>query len=433
MNGRTESPDVRRACLAVTAEQDGFRSDRALAALLPACGRRGAKALFHAGLVRLNGRRADGSERVKPGDRLECPDPNAPEGAQLLHRTAGPRLTTHHGRHVPRLYEDDVLMVLNKPAEIPIHRNQDGCNRRETLEDVLERAYPGDGGLRIADWGLAPRTDRDSAVEDDELDAERGPRGREIRNPQSAIRNAKAFYFVHRLDMETTGCLLVAKNEAVRDALIRAFQERRVRKAYLAIVVGEVPWERRIVKRPLVYRRGDAAAAPVKRRPDGTPDWVRLKKHGTPALRFIKRGVALEEGDPKGKPCETVFTVAERFRGYTLLRCEPKTGRMHQIRVHLASEGFPLAYDPLYGRRSPLRVREFNLAAADGPEGSRIALNRLPLHALQVGFEHPVTKERMEIEAPLPRDLKEFLRLLRKFRSLSRGPHARDGWGPTRR
>ena len=98
-----------------------------------------------------------------------------------------------------------------------------------------------------------------------------------------------------------------------------------------------------------------------------------------------------------------------------MLRCEPKTGRMHQIRVHLAAEGFPLAYDQLYGRKSPLRMREFNMRAPER-EAGQIVLNRLPLHARKLGFTHPRTGERMEVEAPLPTDLREFIRLLRKFR-----------------
>jgi 23S rRNA pseudouridine1911/1915/1917 synthase len=128
-----------------------------------------------------------------------------------------------------------------------------------------------------------------------------------------------------------------------------------------------------------------------------------------------KKGVALQEGDAAGKSCETRFTVEERFAGYALVRCEPRTGRMHQIRVHLLSEGFPLAYDPLYGRRAPLRAGEF-LPRAGAQRADEIAMNRLPLHAWKLAFTHPASGEKMEVEAPLPRDLREFLALLRKGR-----------------
>jgi 23S rRNA pseudouridine1911/1915/1917 synthase len=393
MDENTSLSNAPRARLTVEPAQTGFRADRALATLLPDCGRRGAKSLFHAGQVRLNGKISDGSERVQPGDLLECPDPTKHESRKLLHQLTGPRLTTQHGRQVGRLYEDDDLMVLSKPAEIPVHRNQDGHNRRETLEDVLERAFP-------PRPGTAPkRAARSGEGEEDDAPVATGLPG---------------FYFAHRLDMETTGCILVAKHEESRDKLIRAFQERRIEKEYLAIVVGEVSWEEKTIRRSITYRRSSAGPTPHK--PGGEPDWARLKKFGKRPSRFIKMGIALDEGDPKGKTCETKVSVIERFRGYTLLRCEPKTGRMHQIRVHLAAEGFPLAYDIVYGRKSPLRMREFNPRAAEA-EAGEIVLNRLPLHARRLAFPHPKTGERTEVEAPLPNDLREFIRLLRKYRA----------------
>jgi 23S rRNA-/tRNA-specific pseudouridylate synthase len=381
---------IRFTKLQVEAKQAGYRADRALAALLPGCGRRGAKALFHAGQVKLNGKAADGSERVNLGDELECPSPTETESRKVLQRLTGPRLTTHHGRQIARLYEDDDVMVLGKPAEIPVHRNQDGNNRRETLEDVLERAFP-----------VRRKVSRKGDPELDNEDGDTPP-----------VSGHAAFYFVHRLDMETTGCILVAKHEDARDKLIRDFQERHVEKEYLAVVVGAVPWEQQTIRKAIMYRR--ASDGPVPRKQGGGPDWVRLKKYGKRPPRFVKIGIPLDEGDAKGKACETRATVLQRFRGYTLLRCEPKTGRMHQIRVHLAALGFPLAYDQLYGRKSPLRLREFDLRAE---EAGKIVLNRLPLHARRLVFQHPATGARTEVEAPLPTDLRKFVQLLRKFRA----------------
>jgi len=382
--------EIRFIKLTVEGKQAGFRADRALASLLPDCGRRGAKSLFHAGQVKLNGKATDGSERVQPGDVLECPNPNERESRKVLHRLTGPRLTTQHGRQVARLYEDDDVMVLGKPAEIPVHRNQDGNNRRETLECVLERAFP--------PRKKAPEAGGEPADVDDEIPPSRGA----------------AFYFVHRLDMETTGCILVAKHEVARDKLIRDFQERRVEKEYLAVVVGEIPWDQLIIRHAITYRR--SSDGPTPRKHGGEPDWARLKKYGKRPPRFIKIGVPLDEGDPRGKACETKATVLERFRGYTLVKCEPKTGRMHQIRIHLAAEGFPLAYDQLYGRKSPLRFREFDPRMPQD-EAGKIVLNRLPLHAQRLAFKHPGTGERTEIEAPLPTDLRRFIQLLRKTRA----------------
>jgi 23S rRNA-/tRNA-specific pseudouridylate synthase len=136
---------------------------------------------------------------------------------------------------------------------------------------------------------------------------------------------------------------------------------------------------------------------------------------GRRPLRAKKRGVALEEGANEGKVCETRFRVLARYGRFTVLLCEPRTGRLHQIRVHLAAEGFPLAYDPLYGRRRALRRDEILPAGRDREaDAAEVVLDRLPLHAWKLVFTHPATAERIEVQAPLPRDLTQFLRLLKK-------------------
>jgi len=396
-----------------TPEQAGFRADRALCVLVPALTRRAAKTLFQAAAIKLNGKAARGSERIEAGDRLEYPDPEAPAGRELLSHAKAPRLTTSHGRQVLRLYEDDAVLVIGKPAEIPVHRNQDGINLRETLEDVLEKAYPPyvlpDAA---ATQGRAVRVVHGAggdADEDEDTEPQLAGAGRAI----------PGFFFCHRLDMETTGCLLVAKTPETRDALIRDFEHRRIGKTYLAVAAGDVPWEHLVVRRPIKYQRKEMHAEPhapgPRRGRGGVPAWVSRKKSRKP-VRSLKVGVALEPGAEEGKACETAFTVLRRYKGYTLLKCEPKTGRMHQIRVHLAAEGHPLAYDQLYGRRSPLRLREFDPSTDEDDSGETIVLNRLPLHAWKLAFQHPVTRAKVDFEAPLPGDLKEFLRILKKFR-----------------
>jgi 23S rRNA pseudouridine1911/1915/1917 synthase len=365
--------------IAVTAVQAGFRADRALCALVEDLNRRTAKLFFHERLVRLNGKIASGSERVSAGDLFELPDPKSQAAdspvAEVQRKASAPRLTTAHGRHLVRLYEDDDVLVISKPPEIPVHRGQGGFTRRDTLEDVLERAYPPPPGAAPGDQG---------------------------------------YYFVHRLDMETSGCLLIAKNNEARDKLIRDFSERKIHKEYIAVVVGQVDWKRLVVKNPINYVR---AAEPE---PVHTRSWEHRRpehrERGAP-MRGLKKGVALPEDSTEGKACETHLHVIARYRGYTVLRAEPKTGRTHQIRVHVTSTGHPLAYDPLYGRRSPLRYRELDTFSSESELGESIVLNRLPLHAWKLGFRHPKTEEFMSIEAPLARDIKEFIKLLKKFRA----------------
>ena len=414
MEKKAKKTRTARIRVDVTDNENGFRADRALAVLVPAIGRRASKAFFHNGHVRLNGGLAEGSERVHEGDRLEYPDPEAPGNRELFHHTTAPRLTTPHGRHVTRLYEDDALLVISKPAEIPVHKGQGGFTRRDTLEDVLARAYP-------------PTEAAGESGSDEEPEAKR--RGGKQRNVRKAgPRPEPGFYLVHRLDMETSGCLLVAKSRETLDRLVRQFSERKVEKRYWALVVGDVPWTTKVVKRPIVYERGDIAASATK--PNrGVPDWAE-RRRSPKAMRGVKKGKAVEEGQP-GKSSETHFRVVERFLGFTLLECEPKTGRTHQIRVHLSSEGYPLAYDPLYGRTTPLRMREFDSTTTGSEQGDAVVLNRLPLHAALLAFAHPSRMDRVEVKAVLPNDLKEVLRLLRKYRKCNgfegRGPKGARG------
>ena len=402
----------------------GFRADRALCALLGKLNRRAAKTLFHEGLVRLNGVVASGSERVKAGDTLEFPDPGSSPSENLIEKAKAPRLTTPHGRHLVRLYEDNDVLVISKPAEIPVYRGQDGFSRRDTLEDVLVRAYP---PKKIPAYALPKKTEGSGPVRHakrvDEEDEDSAP------TVESAEVSAlqPGFYFVHRLDMETSGCLLIAKNHEAYEALTREFRERTIHKEYLAIVAGAVSWDEVVSTRPIKYVRGvaekkydDGGAREPKR--GNSPFYSLMRKqrseahHAAPKLGQ-KKGIALEEGSEEGKPCETQFIALERYRGYSMVRCEPRTGRTHQIRVHLAALGHPLAYDPFYGKKSPYRLRDFDPSVGPAEHGDEVVLNRLPLHAWRLGFTHPRTGKKIFIEAPPPRDFKEFARLLKKFRS----------------
>jgi tRNA pseudouridine32 synthase / 23S rRNA pseudouridine746 synthase len=175
-------------------------------------------------------------------------------------------------------------------------------------------------------------------------------------------------WVVHRLDRNTSGVLVLARSAAAHRALNLAFEGREVEKRYLALVRGAPPDEQRIELWIAPARRGRMKAVPP--------------------------------GDLRGKPSATVVRVLERFpaSGLALVECAPETGRTHQLRVHLAFTGTPLALDPDYGEDAPLST-----------PGGETVLARTPLHAAALALPHPSTGLTLRVEAPLPEDLSRAL------------------------
>ena len=170
---------------------------------------------------------------------------------------------------------------------------------------------------------------------------------------------------VHRLDAGTSGLLVVASDDRTYEALSAMFERHEVERRYLALVRGVVPHERFEVDAPL-GRRG------AKIRVDATA----------------------------GRAAATAFEVRERFGRATLLEAAPRTGRTHQIRVHLSAVGHPILGDGRYG--------------GGGDHARALGLDRPFLHAWRIAFDHPATGERIELEEPLPPDLEEALRRVRR-------------------
>jgi 23S rRNA pseudouridine1911/1915/1917 synthase len=178
---------------------------------------------------------------------------------------------------------------------------------------------------------------------------------------------------VHRLDKDTSGCLVVAKNDQALSALQAAFKGREVKKTYLALVHG------------------------IPERAEGRIE-TPYGRHPVHRKRFTGRVKS-------GKPAATVYRVCERFDGAALLEVDLLTGRTHQVRVHLSEMGHPLLCDALYGR-----ARKAKGALAEAQQ----ALNRQALHAWKLAFAHPRTGRRLSFEAPLPSDFSRALELLRE-------------------
>ena len=293
--------------LLVTADGASGRLDRFVANQLTEMSRSQAQRLIRQGLISVNGQVVKPGHLLRQGDKVEVSVP--PDEPSELTPAELP---------VDVLYEDGDLIVVNKPAGMPVHPSYG--HRRDTLLNALLARYP--------DLGEMEDTLRPGIV--------------------------------HRLDMDTSGALVVARNEETQRFLQAQFKARTVEKVYLVLTEGH-----------LVPRHG-AIEAPIGRDP-----------------KYRRRMAVVREG---GKEARTEYLVREYVPGYTLLEAYPRTGRTHQIRVHFASIGHPVAGDTVYGSRrgSPLFPRQF-------------------LHAWRISLVLPGSQERREFEAELAEDLREAL------------------------
>ncbi len=332
-----------RLVLAVPDDLAGRRLDHALARLLPDRSRAFIRKLFEQGLVRLDGEDAKPARKVKPGQ------------AVLLHIPAATPLEAE-AEDIPLrvLFEDDDILVLDKAPGIVAHPSQG--HRGGTLVNALLHHY-GDS--------------------------------------LSAIGGVLRPGIVHRLDRDTSGCLVAAKNDAAHAGLMRQFMEREVTKIYLALTEG--------------------APKPAEGRVEGNMGR---------STRDRKVHAMLKTG---GRHSLTLYKTVENYGAVALVECRLLTGRTHQARVHLASVGAPVLCDRDYGRRERFTDGDVRAALAWMLRGERIPatagqgrtlLERQGLHAWQLGFRHPGTGEALHFTAPLPADMAAALE---PFRAARRG------------
>jgi 23S rRNA pseudouridine1911/1915/1917 synthase len=317
--------------LHVKREEAGARLDRWLAARLPELSRTRLQELIAEGRVRVNGSSAKASRHLAPGDRVKV---------DVVARPA-PQVAAED-LPLDVLYEDSDMVVVNKPAGMVVHVGAGEAARRGTLVNALLHRY------RV-------------------LSAGSGPGG--------ALRPG----IVHRLDKETSGVIVVARNDAAHRALAEQFESRRVEKTYLALVHGalqgasgriELPIARDPQRRTRMTTRTGAGRA-------ARTDWRVLARMGGSSGRG-GRG------------------------GFTLVAVQLHTGRTHQIRVHFSALGHPVAGDALYGAPAAPRVGKAALPA----------LQRNFLHAARIRLIHPRTGGSLEVRAPLPRELRDYLRII---------------------
>jgi 23S rRNA pseudouridine1911/1915/1917 synthase len=284
--------------------------------------------------VSVNGRPAKASYKVRHGDLIHFRQPE-PE-------FSGP---TAEDIPLDVLYEDEHLAVINKPAGMVVHPAKG--NWSGTLVNALRHRFPQLSGLN-GDYRAG---------------------------------------IVHRLDRDTSGVILVAKQEQTHRDLALLFEHRKVFKEYVALTAG-------ILDRDSDYIEG------------------RIAHH---KLDRVKMTIA-DEDDEDAKDACTYYEVIERFRGFSFCRCTPRTGRTHQIRVHLASVDCPILADKVYSGRDRLRLSD--LVAGIDEASDRLLLSRQGLHAHRLRLRHPRTGAVLEAEAPLPEEFRNTLEALRRHRPL---------------
>ena len=206
--------------------------------------------------------------------------------------------------------------------------------------------------------------------------------------PLSSLGGATRPGIVHRLDRDTSGVIVIAKTDVAHAHLAEQFQQRTVEKEYFAIVCGKVDRDR------------DHIDAPIGPHPRE------------------REKMAVVPEDPRSKPARTFYEILERFDGFAALRVLPKTGRTHQIRVHLLFIGRPVLCDRLYGSRSRITLSEIrrDKIEPDSPKPDEALLHRQALHARRLRLRHPSTDKEIEFTAPLPNDIAGTIAALREFR-----------------
>lgn len=195
-------------------------------------------------------------------------------------------------------------------------------------------------------------------------------------------------FAVHRIDKDTSGIIIYARNEEAHKNLSMQFEKREVQKTYYALVYGHPMWDELEEKAPLL--------------PDGDA------RHRTVVDRRL------------GKPSVTYFTHVGNVGPFSWIKCEPKTGRTHQIRVHLQANKISIVCDPLYsGNQKPVRLSEIKRKWNGDDKSERPLLSRLALHAYQIEFTHPKTGEKVTFKAPFPKDMEATRNQLEKLFGIS--------------
>ncbi len=320
--------------LVVRIKAEGMRLDHYLHIYFQDFSRSELQRAIEGGHVRVNGRPTKASYKVRNEDKLfvELPEPVndviVPEDIPL-----------------DVLYEDESVALVNKPPDMVVHPARG--NWTGTLANAL--AFRFKDRLSRANGTFRPG-------------------------------------IVHRLDRDTSGVILVAKDEVTHRELALQFETRKVHKEYVALTAGEL---------------------------DRDSDYVeaRIRHHPHDREKML---ATTDPDDPDAKDACSYYEVVERFRGHTLVRVQPRTGRTHQIRVHLAFVKCPVLADRLYSGRDRFLLSD--VVPGLPRDRDEVLLGRQALHAYRLRFKHPRSGHWIEVEAPLPADIRRALEAIRAYR-----------------
>jgi 23S rRNA pseudouridine1911/1915/1917 synthase len=328
-------PGIGRAVeLVVQIKTAGMRLDQYLVMQFPDFSRSIIQKAIEADSVTINDLAIKQSTKVKQGDRVRIwlPEPERPD-------------PTPENIPLQILYEDEYLAVVNKPYNMVVHPARG--NWSGTLVNALAFHF---------------------------------------KDHLSTLNGAYRPGIVHRLDRDTSGVILVAKEEQTHRDMGMQFETRKIFKEYIAITQGVLDRDSDYIER-------------------------RIGHHPHDRIKMV-----VTDDEEKGKDACTYYEVEERFRGYTFVRMQPRTGRTHQLRVHLASVGCPVLADKTYSGRDVFRLSDLlpHLEASKDD----VLLPRQALHAQRLRFMHPRTKEVIAVEAPLPPEFVRTLEMLRVHRGM---------------
>ncbi len=319
--------EIKRFVFEVKGRHEGRRLDTYLAARFADYSRTFIKALIQENRITVNGRPVKPSYSPSRGDVVVADVP-------MQRRDEVPP------EDIPLdiIYEDDWIVVVNKQPDLVVHPSRG--HQTGTLVNALVYRF------------------------------------RQLSGVYGPLRPG----VVHRLDRDTSGVILVIKDDAVHEEIARQFEEREVTKQYVAICEGRFELDSDLIDGPI----GPHA-----------------RHHDKMAVR-----------QSVGRPAQTIYEVVERLGRFTVVRCSPLTGRTHQLRVHLQSIGHPIVADSVYGRRDALYLSD--LTGGEHFPDEEPLLERQALHARRITIRHPRLGREMTFEAPVPDDMMRAIEAMRE-------------------